>query len=59
MIFLYATCRVVKLSSRNLNYLIVAGAALLYGSVFLYIFSERDHQDVAHDVLCNVLRNSY
>ena len=46
--------RVVKLSSRNLNYLIVAGATLLYVSVFLYTYSERDHQDVAHGILCNV-----
>jgi hypothetical protein len=46
--------RVVKLSSRNLNFLIVAGATLLYVSVFLYIFSERDFEDIAHDALCNV-----
>lgn len=49
--------RVVKLSSPNLNYLIVAGAALAYASVFLYIFSEREHQHIAHEVLCNVRKN--
>ena len=46
--------RVLKLSSRNLNYLIIAGAVLLYISVYFYIFSERDLEGVAHDALCNV-----
>ena len=51
------SCRVVKLSSCNLNYLIVIGAILLYGSVFPYGFSERDHHDAAHDALCNVQKD--
>ncbi len=50
LVLFLLTSRVVKLSSRNLNYLIVAGAAVLYASVFLYIFSDR----TPHDVLCNV-----
>ena len=49
--------RVVRLSSYKLNYLIVAGAALLYASVFLYIFSEREHHYIAHGFLCNVRKN--
>lgn len=53
-IFASYIIRVVKLSSRNVNYLVIAGAALLYVSVFLYIFSERDHPDAGHEFLCNV-----
>ena len=41
----------IKLSSPNLNYLVVAGAIILYTSVYLYIFSERAG---LHDALCNV-----
>ena len=47
--------RVVKLSSPNLNYLIIAGAALLYISVIMYTTSAQDlHQHVLQTVLCNV-----
>ena len=51
--------RVLKLSSRNLNYLIIAGAVLLYICAYLYIFSERDLEKVAHDALCNVRSRLY
>jgi len=51
--------KVVKLSSPNLNYLIVAGAALLYVSVFLYVFSAQNkHQAVLQTLLCNVCDKS-
>ena len=48
-------CRVVKLSSPNLNILIIAGAVLLYVSVFLYVFSV-DHMEevLTQTILCNV-----
>jgi gamma-aminobutyric acid type B receptor len=49
--------RVLKLSSCHLNYLIVAGATLLYLSVFFYVFSERNNEDIVHDILCNVRLN--
>ena len=51
MLLPHIQTRIVKLSSRNLNYLIVAGAAILYTSVFFYIFSERES---LHDSLCSV-----
>ena len=45
----------MKLSSPNLNYLIIAGAALLYMSVFLYIFSATNKDDsLTQTLLCNV-----
>ena len=52
---LNVVCRVVKLSSPNLNILIIAGAVLLYVSVFLYVFSV-DHMEEAltQTILCNV-----
>ena len=47
--------RVMKLSSRNLNYLTIAGAALLYASVFQYIFSAQNIQhSIIQTILCNV-----
>lgn len=51
---LYTDCffRVVKLSSPNLNYIIIAGVALLYISVYMYTFTA----EVAplQTLLCNV-----
>ena len=48
-------CRVVKLSSPNLNILIIAGAILLYVSVFLYVFSVDDKEKaLTQTILCNV-----
>ena len=47
--------RVVKLSSPNLNILIIAGAILLYVSVFLYVFSVEDKEEaLTQTILCNV-----
>ena len=44
----------MKLCSRNLNYLIILGAALLYASVFMYEFTaDRNHANL-QTVLCNV-----
>ena len=58
MLLVHAIYRVVKLSSPNLNYLIIAGAALLYVSVFLYVFSAQNkHQAVQQTLLCNVRAN--
>ena len=51
---------VVKLSSPNLNYLIIAGAGLLYASVFLYLVTAQKHQTNIQTFLCNVWnRKSY
>jgi len=59
MLLVHTNYRVVKLSSPNLNYLIIAGAALLYISVFLYVFSAQNrHQAVLQTLLCNVCDNS-
>ena len=45
----------VKLSSPNLNILIIAGAILLYVSVFLYVFSVEDKEEaLTQTILCNV-----
>ena len=44
--------RVVKLSSPNLNYIIIAGVALLYVSVFLYTISSQE--TLPQTLLCNV-----
>ena len=43
---------VVKLSSHKLNYLIIVGAALLYISVYMYIFTA--DQVIIQTVICNV-----
>ncbi len=44
--------RVVKLSSPNLNYLIIVGAALLYACVYLYVTPVSDQSSTT--ILCNV-----
>ena len=44
--------RVVKLSSPNLNYIIIVGVALLYISVYMYTLSEPDA--LQQTILCNV-----
>ena len=50
----FILCRIVKLCSHNLNYLIILGAALLYASVFMYEFTaDRSHANL-QTVLCNV-----
>ena len=46
------TCRVVKLSSPNLNYIIIAGVALLYTSVFMYTYTAEEA--MAQTLICNV-----
>ena len=44
-----------ELSSPNLNILIIAGAVLLYVSVFLYVFSVGDMEEaLTQTILCNV-----
>ena len=49
------SCRYVKLSSPNLNHLIIVGAAILYTTVVLYVFSVNDEdQGQLQTVLCNV-----
>ena len=54
---LNVVCRVVKLSSPNLNILIITGAVLLYVSVFLYVFSVDDMEEaLTQTILCNVRR---
>ena len=47
--------RVVKLSSPNLNYLIIVGSVLLYTCVYLYVYSVNsfDRQDL-ETFICNV-----
>ena len=48
-------CRIVKLSSPNLNYLIVVGAALLYTCVYLYTYTADSlDKTVTQSVICNV-----
>ena len=48
--------RVVKLSSPNLNYLIIAGAALLYIAVILHAVSAQNEQQITlQTALCNVI----
>ena len=51
-ITIFGFFRVVKLSSPNLNYVIIVGVVLLYTSVFLYTYST----EVAtlQTLLCNV-----
>ena len=47
--------RVVKLSSPNLNYVIIAGAALLYSSMYFYSTSvSKFSQKLEKTILCNV-----
>ena len=47
--------RYVKLSSPNLNYLIITGAALLYTTVLLHVFSVEDqNHSLMQTILCNV-----
>ena len=47
--------RVVKLASPNINYLLIAGAALMYTCVFLYTFMFTEIDEVSKQtVLCNV-----
>ena len=42
----------VKLSSPNLNYIIIAGVALLYTSVFMYTYTAEEA--TAQTLICNV-----
>ena len=54
---LLSISRIVKLSSPNLNYLIIMGAALLYAGIFSDLYTIDD--EVLKAVLCNVgLNNS-
>ena len=48
--------RIVKLSSPNLNYLIISGAALLYISVYMYTFTIDQDQANFQTIICNVRR---
>ena len=50
-------CRVVKLSSPNLNFALVAGVTLLYVSVFFYLYSPTSIGQASatiQTILCNV-----
>ena len=49
--------RVVKLSSPNLNYIIIAGVALLYTSVFMYTYTAEEA--LFQTILCNVCRDMH
>ena len=46
--------RIVKLSSPNLNYLIIFGAGILYASVYMYIYTAHEDQTAIQTALCNV-----
>ena len=46
------TCRLIKLTSPNLNYIIGAGAILLYLAIYVLAIPSTDPTAVA--VLCNV-----
>ena len=46
--------RIVKLSSPNLNYLIISGATLLYISVYMYVFTAGKDQLIIQTLICNV-----
>ena len=49
------SCRYVKLSSPNLNYIIIIGAAILYATVVLYVYSVNDKsQRQIQTIICNV-----
>ena len=48
----YFVCRIVKLTSPNLNYFIISGAVLLYGSVYVRVYF--DSSELYNDVRCNV-----
>ena len=49
---LFSVYRVVKLSSPNLNYFIITGAALLYVSIYLYIIPI--NTKCTANIICNV-----
>ena len=50
-------CRVVQLSSPKLNYLIIAGSLILYITLFLVAYPNRNTSNLlAVEVLCNVSR---
>ena len=44
--------RVVKLSSPNLNYIVIAGVTLLYTSVYMYTITAQEA--LPQTLLCNV-----
>ena len=46
--------RIVKLSSPNLNYLIIIGAGFLYMSVYMFLFTAGREPTFAQTILCNV-----
>ena len=52
--YVFITCRIVKLSSPNLNYLIIIGAGCLYVSVYMYVFVADRENIFDQTVLCNV-----
>ena len=54
--FIILDFRVIKLSSPNLNYLIIAGAAILYACVFLFATSINSENNATS--ICNVSNNA-
>ena len=55
MIMFILICRIVRLTSPNLNYCIIAGAMLIYGSVFVSVpFST---SLVVWDACCKVFQD--
>ena len=47
-------CRVVQLSSPKLNYLIIAGALILYITLFLVVYPNHASNLLVDEVLCDV-----
>jgi len=47
-------CRVVRLSSPKLNYLIIAGALILYITLYLVVYPNNGSNPFAFEVICNV-----
>ena len=54
-VFSSVSSRVVKLASPNINYLLIAGAALMYACVFMYTFMFTNVNEAwKQTILCNV-----
>ena len=45
-------CRVVRLTSPNLNYFIIAGSYIMYASIFIRLIPSVDQ--TVNEVICNV-----
>ena len=53
----FSLCRIVRLTSPNLNYCVIVGAILIYGSVFVVI--PVSGSLAVWNVVCKVLHNDY